>query len=784
MKVGCTLISESSLQDCTDDGDNPIKCKKKLVVSLALPANLKAGAESISFLTSAQESASNLTVTFPKIELSLSRTAVYYRYPIFYLSDFNAEPYELIIDGSLANLCDDTFTMKATCGLQKDASGSAIPYSQGFCCDCSMCSAIKVCEPNARSALACNILGAYSSASCLRFGDLWYSGFTIGSASVWFEIELNLTRQEGSEKAEQGSMKLSPDQLGATDAAFGCEAELVGTFSPSVEPQYFVDKMLFVPSSPPNASVVLAGLSEYMIVPDTMITVDGTECNKIGVSYYAFNSQGSRCEMDAGSCLKNQLTDLRASDMSRIAASLAPQYMVSAYGEVSLQEFESEKGSGKNESNSTVPSPYLTYISPAPPETLITLTINADSLQYVLSVASGKIVATHVNHNSVEAMSKNAVLEVEIQNTGDVVSQYTVDVLNCTGGVFPIPGQHISLSPNETVTLVYDVYMQDDANVTATCVVSLLNALMVQVSSTTVSWNVTEIKKTDGAQGGETGENGPTKSTTAKGNCNDCSFINILCIVENKCFSEAGGFFGVILGLIAGVVLLILFRSKLFWFLKQLCGCCCGCFGKNSKRRKNVPCMGRDGSIPKGEISSCQVTQERASWKNDVALLEGIQLRSSGSMSQKKMERGHCNGMGLEQCITRSSEYLGSSISATDDKETVRERIFLGGDSGDLRRQPLYNSLRRRVPIRKEDQEGMALCGNSPFSSMRALMDVDGEDGGHGVLTETENVWRDSSHPCYLIPDRGNQIAASLSHEDLLYRGRCDAAMENNEGNH
>lgn len=771
-----SLISESSLQDCTTNGTDPMDCKKKLVVSLALPADLKAGAESINFLDSAQESGSNQTVTFPKIELSLSRTAVVYRYPIFYLSDFAADPYELTIDGSLANLCDDSFTTKATCGLQMDAEGNAIPYSQGFCCDCSICSAIKVCEANARSALACDIFGAYSSASCLRFGSLWYSGFTIGSASVWFEIELNLARHTGNGTVvESSTMVLSPNQLGASDAKFGCEAELVGTFSPSVEPQYFGDKMLFVPSMPSNSSIVKAGLPEYMILPDTMVTVDGTECNKVGVSYYAFNSQGNRCEMDSGSCLQNQLTDLRTSDMSRIAEGLPPQYLVAAYGEVSLQEYESEESSAEeNKSDggsATAPSPYLTYVSSAPPETLITLTINADTLQYVVAVASGKIISTHVNHGAVEAMSKDAVLQVEIQNTGDVVSEFTVDVLNCTGGVFPIPGQHISLSPNETSTLSYQVYMQNNTNTSASCVVSLLNALMVQVSSKTVSWNVTEIKKNDGAQGGTIGENGPTTSTTAKGSCEDCNFINILCIVKNKCYGKGGGFLGMILGLLALGALLVLFRSKIFWLLRHCC-CCSSCCstGSRSTKKKSVSYQKKSDYATEGEALDSGTTQERAKWKNEAVVVECVPLGSSWNFPQRKLEGGSNNARGVNAYYHGgSSERLVRSMNRAEEQEPVREGIRWEGGSGEPQRaSSLRDSLRRRAPSNWEYQEGFPPFGSSSLSSMRAFVDVEADDGGQGRLSEKGFALEEFSRRRQCIPDCAKQLVSSLSLRDPL----------------
>lgn len=734
--VDGTLISESSLQDCTSTALYVLNCKKKLVLSLSLPADLKPGAESINFISSAQESGSNFTVTFPKIELSLSRTAVFYRYPIFYLQDFNAAPYELIIDGSLANLCDDSATTAATCGLQKDSSGNIIPYSQGFCCDCSICSAIRVCKANARSALACNLLGVYSSASCLRFGDLWYSGFTMGSASIWFEIKLNLTSHKDNQTVQSSMLTLSPDQLGSSDALFGCEAQLVGTFDPSVEPQYFGDKMLFVPSMPLDSSIVKAGLPEYMILPDTMITIDGTECNKVGVSYYAFNSQGNRCQMSAGSCLENQLTNFRTSDMLRISKGESPQYMVAAYGEVSLQEFESENtatSKGGESENFSAPSPYLTYVSPAPPETLITVTINADTLQYVQSVASGKIIEAKLKQKSAEALSKGAVLEVEIQNTGDVVSEFTVDVFNCTGGVFPIPGQHISLVPHENVTLTYAVYMQLNVSTIASCQVSLLNALMVQISSMIVRWNVTTKDKNDGSQGSVIDGNGPTVTTTNKGSCKDCSLINALCIIEHACFSLGGGMLVCILALILAVVLLVCFRSPIFRMLRF---CCCCCRAGGSQKRK-VDRRGDNKKNVQSIESNFLSTQERVRWKDGTLLDEMTVLRSSGNLKMGSAEVIAGEKIEAEQYRKGWGENVVRVTGANE--ETKREILSLGSSTGgELHGHVSYPCLRRRVLARGENQEGLLQSGTSSLNSMRTFLTLELENEQPGTALRTD----------------------------------------------
>ena len=60
-------------------------------------------------------------------------------------------------------------------------------------------------------------------------------------------------------------------------------------------------------------------MSRWMFVPKEGVTLDGTECDKIGVSYEAFQNQANKCSMIIGSCLKNQLEDMNSNDLQRIA---------------------------------------------------------------------------------------------------------------------------------------------------------------------------------------------------------------------------------------------------------------------------------------------------------------------------------------------------------------------------------------------------------------------------------------------------------------------------------
>ena len=59
-------------------------------------------------------------------------------------------------------------------------------------------------------------------------------------------------------------------------------------------------------------------MSRWMFISKELVTLDGSECDKIGVSYEAFQNQANKCSMIIGSCLKNQLEDFNSDDLQRI----------------------------------------------------------------------------------------------------------------------------------------------------------------------------------------------------------------------------------------------------------------------------------------------------------------------------------------------------------------------------------------------------------------------------------------------------------------------------------
>ena len=63
-------------------------------------------------------------------------------------------------------------------------------------------------------------------------------------------------------------------------------------------------------------------------VDKTKFTLDGNECDKIGVGFFAFNSQSEKCNVEAGSCLNNQIYHLYESDIQKMQQGKNPEYLL------------------------------------------------------------------------------------------------------------------------------------------------------------------------------------------------------------------------------------------------------------------------------------------------------------------------------------------------------------------------------------------------------------------------------------------------------------------------
>ncbi|CBZ30602.1 conserved hypothetical protein [Leishmania mexicana MHOM/GT/2001/U1103] len=558
------FVSSSLISYCSDSGDESIRCEKKMVVTVTVEGEQLPGEESLLFLNSATDMTidDGTVVQFSPLRITTSRSAVRYRYPLFYVQNYNAKPYEATVRGNLLNQCNADFNAdKATCGLAYDAAGKPIPYSQGFCCDCSMCQTLGLCKPDARANAACNIFDKYTAASCLRFGQRWYSGYTIGGYMTWYTVNLTLSRSVsvsgGADAVEKVEMHLSPSNNGETAGeGWDVMARIVGNYAPVDQPLDLTSRMLFAPAIPPNDVRVQAGAAEWLLLPTNLVTLDGRECDKVGVSYEAFASQGNKCNLRPGSCLSSQLEDYRTADLERIAAGNKGQYMATSFGDFNLE-------------NDAATSPYISYLAASPAATMISITVSADDLEYTVGVASGKIVSADLNKPTLEAGTTDGVMTVMVRNTAAVTGRLVVGTLNCSDGVFPMTAQQLSLAAQQQSAVTFKVYMQNSyASGDASCTVVVRNAHEVITDLRVVSWTVSSTNFHNGTQGGSGngGSGGGSTEESSAASCSNCRALDIACAVRRRCWQLILLDLFVYLVIIA-VVLCLIFFWRVF--------CCC-----------------------------------------------------------------------------------------------------------------------------------------------------------------------------------------------------------------
>ena len=83
------------------------------------------------------------------------------------------------------------------------------------------------------------------------------------------------------------------------------------------------NKIFLVPK-PAEGEMIDLGLS--LIVEREKFDFSGSTCNKIGVGYSAFQTQGQRCGQPIGSCLENQIYHLMKEDQLLLQKGLKPKY--------------------------------------------------------------------------------------------------------------------------------------------------------------------------------------------------------------------------------------------------------------------------------------------------------------------------------------------------------------------------------------------------------------------------------------------------------------------------
>jgi hypothetical protein len=223
--------------------------------------------------------------------------------------------------------------------------------------------------------------------------------------------------------------------------------------------------VLYIPGLPADHTYVKQYYKYMLLVPETETSRDGSECDKIGVSFHQFKTQAGVCATSkAGDCLHNQLYHKHMSDLELMATQPGSQTKYLLSGQKRFQgamTFDQDTGDNT-----------LKYQITSISKSIITLNINADKLKVVTTESSAFIVFAQIE--PFQSHTMDGTLNVKIRNDGEIKSNYKVTVSECNFNIVKsIPEQARTLEGKEEITLVFDINTVGNLATTNKCKVSL-----------------------------------------------------------------------------------------------------------------------------------------------------------------------------------------------------------------------------------------------------------------------------------------------------------------------
>ena len=244
----------------------------------------------------------------------------------------------------------------------------------------------------------------------------------------------------------------------------------------------------------------------------------------IGVGYYAFNTQGQRCEVQKGSCLNNQIYHFENEDYNNIINGKKPKYLLFYHLEKNYSFYSD--GSGKK----------FVSILNGNINTMLNLEIVSDDIKFIVNVSKGKIIKGEIEN--FEAMSNNGKLNLKIYNLGEEDSLFYVNYF-CNDNIISLSSDEISIKNKELYEIEKKIYVINDIEIKNWCNVTLKNSLFEIDDSILIEFNSTE-RKTQIVQGNETNNNGENviiENDENTDKCyNSCKIFNFNCYITYFCF--------------------------------------------------------------------------------------------------------------------------------------------------------------------------------------------------------------------------------------------------------
>ncbi|KAG7016949.1 Protein HAPLESS 2, partial [Cucurbita argyrosperma subsp. argyrosperma] len=529
--AGVQILSKSKLEKCErNSASDSLNCTKKIVLNMAVPSGSSGGEASIiAEIVEVEENSTNKmqTLRTPPV-LTVSKSAAYVLYDLTYIRDVPYKPQEFYVR---TRKCEPDATARVVhiCERLRDESGHIIQSTQPICCPCGAKRRMPTSCGNFFDKM---IKGKANTAHCLRF-----PGDCIGQWSLGFSLQIHV--KSGSKASE---VSVGPENRTVVSNDSFLRVNLIGdlvgyTNIPSFEDFYLVIPRQGGPGQPQNMG---HNFSMWMLLERVRFTLDGLECNKIGVGYETFNSQPDFCTSPFWSCLHNQLWNFREADLSRIGRNQLPLYGVEGRFE-RINQHPANLGNdpnkyisvgvmhfGKPQSKATrayarsrqyhtiVEGRILPYIAKlgAPwvqnagthsfsigitevLNTNLVIELRADDVEYVYQRSPGKIMS--INIPTFEALTQFGVATVTTKNTGELEASYSL-TFTCSKEVSLMEEQYFLMKPKEVASRSFKLYPTTDQAAKYVCSAILKDADFSEVDRAECQFATTSTVLDNGSQ--------------------------------------------------------------------------------------------------------------------------------------------------------------------------------------------------------------------------------------------------------------------------------------------
>ncbi|XP_039011345.1 protein HAPLESS 2-like [Hibiscus syriacus] len=479
--ISVEILSKSKLEKCekSTGSDDKLSCTTKIVINMAVPSGSSGGEASVvaEIVEVEQNSTNNMqTLRFPPV-ITVNKSASYALYELTYIRDVSYKPQEFF---AKTRKCqpDAGASVVKICERLRDEQGHVIEHTQPICCPCG---------PRRRAPSSCGnifdklIKGKANTAHCLRFPGDWFHVFGIGQQSIGFSVRIEM--KTGNKVSE---VIVGPENRTATSADKFLRVNLIGDFVGYSSIPTFEDFYLVIPrqGGPGQPNYLGRNLSMWMLLERVRFTLDGVECNKIGVGYEAFNGQPNFCSAPFWSCLHNQLWNFWEADQNRIKRKQVPLYGVQGR----FQRINEHPGAGSHSFSIGVTEVLNTNLL---------IELRADDIDFVFQRSPGKIMSVKVP--TFEALTQFGVATIMVTNTGEVEASYSL-TFDCSKGVALMEEQFFIMKPKEISARSFKVYPTTDQAAKYVCSAILKDSEFSEVDRAECQFSTTAIVLDNGSQ--------------------------------------------------------------------------------------------------------------------------------------------------------------------------------------------------------------------------------------------------------------------------------------------